>query len=183
MLDYTRSLRFFPKWDRTSPHQVVALMHLMSDAIKENPSASRLLEIGSYMGESATIFCGYPQFTRIDLVDGWKESTETLAARFKDFIKKGRVSVTNTASHLFAKDCGEYDFIYIDGGHDYKSVAQDIDLYRRKIADGGHMAGHDYLADQWPDVVRAVDEFVEEIGGNLRTYKDGSWLIRRTGEW
>lgn len=55
-----------------------------------------------------------------------------------------------------------YDFIFIDGLHEYDQVKKDIKNYYPKIKNGGVFAGHDYKFVE--DVKRAVDEFSAEIG-------------------
>lgn len=35
------------------------------------------------------------------------------------------------------------DFVYIDGGHNYKIVKQDLDNFYRKLKKGGILSGHD----------------------------------------
>lgn len=54
-----------------------------------------------------------------------------------------------------------FDFIFIDGAHDYANVKADIETWLPKLAPGGVIAGHDYDYG-WRDVVRAVDELLPE---------------------
>mmetsp|Transcript_20447 Transcript_20447/g.47171 ORF Transcript_20447/g.47171 Transcript_20447/m.47171 type:complete len:311 (-) Transcript_20447:143-1075(-) len=44
----------------------------------------------------------------------------------------------------------QYDFIYLDGAHDYVNVKAEMYLYWPKVAPGGMLAGHDYC-DQKED--------------------------------
>jgi hypothetical protein len=44
-------------------------------------------------------------------------------------------------AHLFSDN--EFDFIFIDGNHEYEAVKQDINLYWPKLKTGGIMCGHD----------------------------------------
>ncbi len=37
------------------------------------------------------------------------------------------------------------DFVYIDGNHEFKFVAEDISEWTRKVRKGGVIAGHDYV--------------------------------------
>lgn len=59
------------------------------------------------------------------------------------------------------------DFVYIDGLHDYESVKADIEGFYPKVKKGGIIAGHDYNESNWPDVFRAVNEFIKENGLEL----------------
>lgn len=79
-----------------------------------------------------------------------------------------------------------FDFVYIDALHDYESVKADINAWFHKVKRGGILAGHDYSSD-WPGVMQAVNELVEEFNLTLNlTGKDGpnnidesqpSWFI------
>ncbi|CAE7228908.1 unnamed protein product, partial [Symbiodinium pilosum] len=53
---------------------------------------------------------------------------------------------------------GSVDLVFIDAAHDYASVQEDILHWSPKVAPGGLLAGHDYIASA-PGVVRAVNEF------------------------
>jgi hypothetical protein len=64
-----------------------------------------------------------------------------------------------------------FDFIYIDGLHDYESVKKDIKAWWKKVRSGGVLSGHDYNKIKWIGVVRAVEEFCEE--NNLKFYLTG----------
>merc|ERR1712216_935605 len=45
---------------------------------------------------------------------------------------------------LDATSGAQYDFIYLDGAHDYVNVKAEMYLYWPKVAPGGMLAGHDY---------------------------------------
>lgn len=50
------------------------------------------------------------------------------------------------------------EFIFIDAGHSYEAVAEDIELWGRKVVPGGAILGHDYGHPKYTGVARAVDE-------------------------
>ena len=62
---------------------------------------------------------------------------------------------THEASELY-KD-GTFDFVFIDADHGYEAVADDIACWRPKVKAGGWLGGHDYHAQKFPGVVRAVN--------------------------
>jgi predicted O-methyltransferase YrrM len=62
-----------------------------------------------------------------------------------------------------------FDFIFIDGGHDYESAIEDIKGWYPKLKKGGIFGGHDI---DWPGVNKAVKEYFEEF--NIRGI---TWLI------
>eukprot|EP00929_Paragymnodinium_shiwhaense_P046882 TRINITY_DN23835_c0_g1_i4.p1 TRINITY_DN23835_c0_g1~~TRINITY_DN23835_c0_g1_i4.p1 ORF type:complete len:419 (-),score=86.89 TRINITY_DN23835_c0_g1_i4:325-1581(-) len=63
---------------------------------------------------------------------------------------------------------GRLDLVFIDGDHSYESVRADLRAWRRKLREGGTLAGHDYSL-LWPGVVKAVHEFARELGVVLFT--------------
>jgi hypothetical protein len=58
-----------------------------------------------------------------------------------------------------------YDFIFIDGLHEYDQVLKDCRNYWPKIKKGGVFSGHDYKVIA--GVGKAVDEFAAEIGATV----------------
>ena len=170
-----KSLRFAPHWRPDDPYQVIGLLTMVNDILAASPSASRWLEIGSYAGESATLFLGFPQITTFDCVDQWQGAADALRARFTKEISTGRCRVHQMPSLAFAEQAGEYDVVYIDGDHSYEAVRADIAAYSGKLAAGGWLCGHDYHAG-YPGVIQAVDEWRENRP--VTVYADGSWAVR-----
>ena len=62
------------------------------------------------------------------------------------------------ASSLFPDEF--FDFVYIDGSHDYEPIKQDINSWWSKVKVGGILGGHDYKNS--PYVEQAVKEFIIE---------------------
>lgn len=71
----------------------------------------------------------------------------------------------------------KFDMIYVDAGHTYEEVNQDIRLYWPLLRWGGAMLGDDYN-EGWPGIIRASNEFAEEQGEKLLV-DDGKWLIQK----
>ncbi len=49
------------------------------------------------------------------------------------------------------------DFVFIDGGHSYSEVSNDILSWMQKLKVGGILAGHDYHSKDHPEVTAAVN--------------------------
>lgn len=64
------------------------------------------------------------------------------------------------AAGWYAKLGQKFDVIFIDAGHNYEDVKQDILAWRPLLQEGGVLCGHDYDAVHHPEVIRAVDELV-----------------------
>ena len=96
------------------------------------------------------------------------------------------------ASKLF-QDCS-LDFVYIDAGHDYKSVSADLEAWFPKVKRGGLIMGDDYAEGYWEgpekkkftkfEVIKAVDDFFGEGRVSLTPakqneyYKPNWWTIK-----
>ena len=71
-----------------------------------------------------------------------------------------------------------FDYVYIDGSHDYEDVKLDLELWLNKIKEGGILAGHDYNSIvAWPGVTKAIDEFVKKRNLTIVDCKDSDWYI------
>lgn len=66
------------------------------------------------------------------------------------------VMSTNDAARVVPD--GSLDFVFIDAGHNYPEVREDIMRWAPKVREGGWVGGHDYHARKFPGVVRAVKE-------------------------
>lgn len=74
-------------------------------------------------------------------------------------------------SHIFG--VGFFDFIYIDAGHTYEEVKDDLNGWWPKLRVGGTFMGDDYMvADEHGyGVIAAVNEFVQK--NNLKLFVTG----------
>jgi predicted O-methyltransferase YrrM len=92
-----------------------------------------------------------------------------------DYIKPIRLKSIDAAQQF---EDGFFDFVFIDGSHEYEDIRDDINAWYPKVKSGGLLAGHDYI---WLSVKRAIDEFADN---NNLTYeqikqKTSCWLIRK----
>ena len=90
------------------------------------------------------------------------ELAATQAEWVDDYLEVvGHVTPSAEGCQLFSDNC--FDFIYLDAGHDYASIKQDIDCWYPKLKPGGVFAGHDY-SSQFPGVPLAVDDLCQKLG-------------------
>lgn len=61
----------------------------------------------------------------------------------------------------------KFDFIFIDGLHTYEQVKKDLYNYSRLIRKGGIIACHDYNHTSYPEVSKAIDEFVKQHNAEI----------------
>ena len=86
------------------------------------------------------------------------EAVEELLKKFKRNIKliKG-----NSNSVLKEIDMSKVDYVFLDGGHDYKTVKNDLNCCIEVIKNNGIILCDDYNLSYAPGVKQAIDEYVK----------------------
>jgi predicted O-methyltransferase YrrM len=143
----------------------------------------RIIEIGSYIGESTMIFAD--RFKEVVSVDPYINDydLEDAACSFAPFDKVYEQFVRNTLSVPNIKSIREtsqnafsilkdqqWDMVYIDGLHTLEGVSYDIAHYKTIIKPGGFVCGHDY---GWGNVRHAIGQLLDDKVD--ATFKDASW--------
>ena len=84
------------------------------------------------------------------------EAVEDLLKKFKN-----NVSLIKGNSNKILKkiDMSKIDYVFLDGGHDYQTVKNDLDCCREVIINGGTILCDDYDLSYAPGVKKAIDEF------------------------
>ena len=88
------------------------------------------------------------------------EAVEELLSKFKDNVHliKG-----NSNKVLTKIDMSKIDYVFLDGGHAYETVKNDLDCCLEVINSNGTVLCDDYnLGAQAPEVKIAIDEFVKK---------------------
>ena len=169
-------------------HGIDGLLKLCVDIDEKIGGKITIVEIGSYMGESAVIFAEYFPNAKIYCIDPWlsgydvKDSASS--SDFKDVEEQFDLRTKDFKNIIKVKDFSlnqniPCDVVYIDGLHTYKGVKEDILHWQpltKKV-----ICGHDYYTDEEflkihvhvTGVKVAVDEI---LGKPDKTYSDGSWL-------
>ena len=156
----------------------------LQDLINNIPNKGTMIEIGTFTGESTVIFGDHfkkvigidPMLQDYDVQDptskfNFNEVLDMFNDRTKDYKNISLVQKTSDDAVLDFTD-ESFDFIYIDGIHQYENVKQDIINYLPKVKKGGVIGGHDY-GPHWPGVKVAVDEM---FGQPDKVFKDTSWI-------
>ncbi len=89
------------------------------------------------------------------------EAVNDLLKKFKD-----NVSLIKGNSNILLKkiDMSKIDFVFLDGGHDYQTVKNDLDCCKDVVINGGTILCDDYDLSYAPGVKKAIDEFSSEHG-------------------
>lgn len=145
-----------------------------------------MVEVGSFLGESADYFLKNLPNVFLHCIDPWLENYDNqdpasrvcmseVEQRFDEWAKhQNRVKKWKGVSQDFSKN-SEFkliDVVYIDGCHTYEAVKNDINFWksRTRLA----IAGHDYGYTDWlAPVTRAVDE---AVGRPDKVFADSSWI-------
>ncbi len=149
------------------------------------PSKLKMLEIGSYMGESTMMFASSNLFSEIHCIDSYKGyehynhwhgyDWEFVENEFKQNTRYfNNITLYKDFSYNIVTNFEDeaFDFIYIDANHEYEDVKRDMELYLPKLLKSGIISGHDYH-QRWPGVIKAVNEL---IGKPDKVFRDTSWI-------
>jgi predicted O-methyltransferase YrrM len=141
--------------------------------IQKDIEVKTALEVGSYLGESTIVFA--EKFNNLDVlyaVDPFnlnfnlnnlfdENNINEVENIFKKNIKKYPVikhikKDSKNASVDF--NDGTFDFIYIDGCHQYECVYEDVSLWKPKVKNDGYISFHDI---DWSQVQEALSHFFD----------------------
>jgi predicted O-methyltransferase YrrM len=128
-----------------------------------------IVEIGAYQGRSTRALADATPGV-VYAIDNWRgvpSRPGVSGASIRRACRRHLRDLLETKVHVVEHDsqCGlpaalrgvSVDMLWIDGDHDYESVASDLRTFAPLVRTGGQICGHDY--NVWhPDVVRAVDE-------------------------
>jgi hypothetical protein len=159
-----------------------------------------IIEVGSWHGRSSrSIADNMPDCGRLYCIDHWlgsraERDTYHRSARLKDgdhaFIKfsenlfdhiqRGgviplRMSSRN-AAELLTRQGVRAGMVFIDAGHTYEEIKEDINLWFPLVMEGGIICGHDYydLYNMWPSVQQAVDDIFDHRGEGMANLSNNS---------
>ena len=98
------------------------------------------------------------------------ESVEDLLRKFKNniYLIKG-----NSNKVLKKIDMAKIDYVFLDGGHEYNTVLNDLNCCIEVINNNGTVLCDDYDLQQAPGVKKAIDEFVNKNIINCSIICDG----------
>jgi len=151
--------------------------------LERMPKDAVVAEIGVAEGEFSRDILRTCKPNVLHLVDPWNSDTdvrysntsyEKLKVTLSDEIKDGRVELHRGLSNDVLPELPEdyFDWVYLDAGHDYSSVREDLRLCKRVVKSRGLIAGHDYIRWVSPTdrygVIEAVHEFVMETRSPFR---------------
>ena len=99
-----------------------------------------------------------------------KEAVEDLLKKFKN-----NVNLIKGNSNLVLKkiDMSKVNYVFLDGGHAYETVKNDLECCLEVIKSNGTILCDDYNFGHLPDVKNAIDDFVKKNNLNCQILCDG----------
>ena len=87
------------------------------------------------------------------------EAVKDLLKKFKD-----NASLIKGNSNIILKkiDMSKIDYVFLDGGHDYQTVKNDLNLCKKIVSQNGTILCDDYNLTYADGVKKAIDEFLKE---------------------
>jgi hypothetical protein len=175
--------------------------------LKSMPKGSVCAEIGVWKGEFSKRILDVTKPSKLHLIDPWAfqpdfpyrwyGGTRAGSQEEMDVVFEGvRERFSGCIEVKFHRDYSDkaasefpdeyFDWIYIDGNHDYEFVKKDLEAFLPKVKDGGFLTGDDYLQPS-PDnskflpVKEAVSEFVRGNSVELLKLFGDQFIIRKAG--
>ncbi|MDA7847773.1 class I SAM-dependent methyltransferase [bacterium] len=94
-------------------------------------------------------------------------SVEAVTYLLKKFKENIHLIKGNSNQLLKKMDMSKIDYVFLDGGHAYETVKNDLHYSKLVLENHGTILCDDYNLSQAPGVKQAIDEFVEE--NNLKS--------------
>lgn len=101
-----------------------------------------------YAVDSWQEYDGYKDYYKVN--PKYKKSLDVIYAEARERLKNYDCEIIKKSSMEAVKDFenNSLDFVYIDGNHDFRHVAEDLFEWSQKVKVGGVIAGHDYFINK-----------------------------------
>ena len=97
------------------------------------------------------------------------ESVKKLLSKFKNNIN----IVKGDSNYILKKiNISEFDYVFLDGGHKYETVKNDLECLVNIIKNYGTILCDDYNLTYAPGIKKAIDEFALKYDFNLKILND-----------
>ena len=167
---------------------------LLNRAVQEFPAGGTWVELGSWTGKSAA-YCAVElinagKIGKFYCVDSWLGGPEhydnAILKNLKQIFTDNVAPISNyiTAIEGMSWDAAKQfddnsvDFCYVDAGHSYECVTNDLTAWWPKIRSGQMFGGDDYTKG-YPDLQQAVWDFFKPRG--IKVSRMGRcWVVRKS---
>jgi predicted O-methyltransferase YrrM len=99
-----------------------------------------------------------------------------LSSRVRFYTEDSHAALTR-----LAEQCRAFDFVFLDGSHEYAHVLEEFRLVHGRVAAAGGKVYFDNVNSG--DVARALEAIRANYGGNLLTFRNCSWSPPGNAIW
>lgn len=160
---------------------------------KNVPNNGIMAEIGTHKGRSLCSLAPIlkPRNIKIIAIDSWpiesggdtwgKENETVVREIFLNHLKifeiDDIVTLHEDSSIIASTKYPDnyFDFVFLDGAHDYDNVFNDIKAWTPKVKKGGWIGGHDYGNPHWAGVKDAVHNFFGDGNYSIGFFQSYVW--------
>lgn len=137
-----------------------------------------IVEVGCWIGDTTKeLLKSCKAVTVVDTFEGSRGDSTNLIASQRDIYQEfqenvgdvDNLTILKGRSVEMADSISEVDMVFIDAGHNYDEVIEDIDAWLPKCTK--MISGHDY-SDDFPGVIKAVNEKFDNVN-----VKDSLWWV------
>ena len=96
-------------------------------------------------------------------------SVEKLLLKFKNNINIIKGNSNNVLKQI---ETSKFDYVFLDGGHKYETVKNDLECLTKVIKNNGTILCDDYNLTYAPGIKKAIDEYIINNNFNLKILND-----------
>ena len=153
------------------------------------PTGGVIVDVGTLLGMSASLWCIHSEASRIICIDLWKcgrslesfrknNGGEISKEAFLRNVPDNRIEAIQGRSPSCVSGWWSLpvDFYWEDADHNNPWLARNIRFWSRQVKPGGIVCGHDY---HLPDVIRESNALAAKWGVALNRLGTSVWWIRK----
>jgi len=97
------------------------------------------------------------------------KSVKNLLSKFKD-----NINILKGNSNIILKeiDTSQFDYVFLDGGHKYETVKNDLECLKNVIKNNGTIICDDYNLTYAPGIKKGIDEYIMKYNFNIKILHD-----------
>jgi hypothetical protein len=168
MVEFARAIEGQGIIDHSNCTYTAAELRALASAVRRLPIASRIIEIGTFAGRSASLYFQLQEAMNFDihLIDNWSWNQVLATRDFSSMVIEHFSEVPFTLHKMRSDYLGTrwnlpIDLLHIDGWHDRAGIEPDCKLWLPWVVSGGLAVFHD---SEWKDVADCIQQYVVETG-------------------
>lgn len=154
--------------------------------LKKMPKNSICTEIGVRQGKFSLEIIKYVKPKKLFLIDSWGSDEAYYDPKNYDevitkFGNNKSVEIIKSKSSKASKQFPDsfFDWIYIDADHTYNAVKTDLESFFNTVKNYGFITGDNYDTKNYPELVRAVDEFINKYPMKKISFKNFQYILQK----